>query len=547
MDEWPDWLEDLLGGENVPEEQRSPIARFANFLGDKLRELGGERTSVRERLGLPTAVPQDPRMLAQPDALRPPPVQRPDPAPTPLLEAGPRPQTSEQMRRMTGLDTPGPSISSLSTPEALLSTPGVQAARLGIEAALDLSPMGVAKDLTMAGVNLLQGDLGDAAAYGLATIPFVGSAIPRARQAVAPFNRAAFAQQLDNPRLGSLFSGFADPGDWRRLLVFMHPQEFLSLSMPLGDVAIPEALERLKQANFENLVDLPMLGIAPSSPTQRLSLLQQEGIISPRLRNEIERNLAATYARVVREQGLHPHQLQGLGTMAEVVQASGLPPGLKRLLDPANPLMPAAITAHEGRHRNLYAYLMGLTEMPVRLIGHEDLPRSAFGNPLVIRQAPVTSAGLPGTAVSATAPLMDAPTELGRMVRQSEVAQELLRDYGNMDLTSQNMLEWMRQTMPKQHEVSPSAWALEMARQTGPASLAGLYPQVQDAYDVMNLQQYMAGELGRSLDDVALDPIQFMELANQPRRITPRELSNWRDANYLSNFIDNRFAQLLNR
>ena len=456
MTDWEEFLASAGYGPDTPEEERAPIRKLWDAFSSavqRIRGMGEDSSGVRSRLGLPENVPSNPRMMVQPDvtgaAMRLPPSAAPEPMA--VLESGGPRTMSDQVRRMDNLDRAAagdlPSIESSTLMDQVLSNPNVQRARTGIELALDFTPVGIAKDATMAGINALQGDLGDASLYGLATIPFLGTGAKEALDYVQPYHRGAFGQQITD--------AYFDRWNPRRNLVFAEPGYLTDASYGFGaeNMPIKEMMRRLvynEQVTQNPLLDLPALGFSPTVPEERLRALYELGFLPDPAVRQLRGQIAASF-RNLRASGVPDDFLKTYDGVAEVIQNANIDDRFKELLDPANPLFPPSVATHEGRHRSAFAKFLeaegkGPAAQPMRVVYDDALPLEAIDNPLAFKQ--VWSQKTPHQ-------LIDAPTTLNRSEQQADIAGRLAGEYGRYDSDFLSEIDAIRAAMPPAERTMP--------------------------------------------------------------------------------------------
>lgn len=419
----------LLGYDNPdddpPEEARAPIERLVGFFrsaADRLRsfgqEMGRERTDVRERLGLPSAVPTNQRMLAQSDQrfVRPAPPLAPEPVP--VLEAeGPR-TISDQARRAENIqqsaDRGLPTISPSSAFQAWMSNPAVQQFATAADIGLDFTGAGIVKDIGLGALNYLRGDEAAALGYGLATIPFLGNTTREALRAMRPYNRAAVKNTVGRSAM--------DPMDPTNNLVFVEPRNFLESVYPgpASYQGLPGPDER-KLARLLDIEDegqiaqLPFMGIRQSLPYERVRALRDLGIIRDEDADEITRRLSRAYADLAGTTR-NPTEQQWRATFN-----ADLPDQIMEVLTREN--FPLIVDLHEGRHRMYQQLGLGSAATPAMVRYYPDVPSNLLDIPLMFRE----SRG------KVPMKLVDAPTDVSRLRTQSRIASTVGQRYGSDD------------------------------------------------------------------------------------------------------------------
>lgn len=428
---WEDfisWLADQTDLDPWDDPDTQPRAlQWLNSVADRVRGLGKKQppATARERLGLPQR-PED--LFLRPDAAASysitPPADQPD-LPTPVLDVASSEPLSDQMRRLENLSAAEQSVEPATWADRFYGSPTVQNARTALELAIDFNPYGqgmaVAKDLGLGAVNLLQGDTGQAGAYGLATIPLLGSirkpgGLAAADASLRPYNRAGVREQL-------VRSQMMNPSDPMETLIFAPPKYHTDAAFAFGGTG-PEMdkLARLEANPWDNsLMDIPALMVGPTGPQRRLQLLKETGVLAGQdalaIQQAIMRELQNADAMGVPLVHLGTHE--GFG---QLLRGSDLDERIKALLDPNQPLFPASITMHEGRHRNIMAPFMGSPLVPIKLKAAEGTTSALLDNPLVIRQMTYGGGGF-----ETPAQLIQAPYDLGRVREQAETMDMLLK------------------------------------------------------------------------------------------------------------------------
>lgn len=438
MDDWGDFLRAIGWGEDTPEDQVAPVRRIFDLVEAGVRRLrdGAPEDTARNRLGLgprdPTAAAldraRDPRIFAQPDRTQVAEAQAREleaaqPLPVPVLEQESDRTLSDQMRRLENqhLAATG-QVNSIRPSTALGSfyaNPMVQRGRFGLELATDFSPWAIGKDIGLGAYNLLTGDLGEAAGYGLATIPFLGTTAKYGLDSLKPWQRAAANRQITREML--------DPENIGEQLIFAPPSYHPYAAFEFGESGPTlDALSRLSENPWDNsLVDIPLLTLSPSSPARRIQLLKEQGLLRGQDAARLEQSLAEKHAEALAFGVPHSALNTWAGTRT-LIDMADIHPRLKEVLSPDNPLFPGVFTAHEGRHRGVFGDYLGLQAMPIRLLTAEGTPRQLLDNPLALRQSTYTG------ATSNPAQLLDAPTTSRRARTQASIAEEIKRELSGM-------------------------------------------------------------------------------------------------------------------